>query len=68
MPRFDFTCECGGVRKDVVVSNWTSATGRQMPIHCPDCQKEMTKQPAAPNFSVKGFNAKNHYGAKHETK
>lgn len=66
MPRFDFSCSCGGKRVDVVVSNWTSATGRQMPIHCPLCQKPMVKQPAAPNFKVTGFNAKNRYGVKSE--
>lgn len=36
-----------------------------MPINCV-CGVEMVKVPAAPNFSVKGYNAKNHYGAKHD--
>lgn len=66
MPRFDFKCpKCWNQRLDVVVSNWTSATGRQIPINC-TCGTEMVKQPAAPNFKVTGFNAKNHYGAKHD--
>lgn len=62
MPRFDFRCQkCGALRQDVWVTNWTSATGRAMPINC-ECGAEMEKIPAAPNFSVKGFNAANRYG------
>lgn len=64
MPKFDFKCSsCGTVRSDVWVSNWTAATGRQMPINC-ECGAEMEKQPAAPNFVINGFSTKNHYGAK----
>lgn len=64
MPKFDFKCpSCSTVRSDVWVSNWTAATGRQMPINC-ECGKEMEKQPAAPNFTVSGYNAKNSYGVK----
>lgn len=63
MPKADFRCTvCDGERKDVTVSNWRSATGAQMPIHCPNCEAAMEKMPAAPNFVVKGFNAKNRYG------
>lgn len=65
MPTFDFKCPtCDGERKDVRTSNWTSASGREMPINCPNCGAAMVKQAAAPNFNVKGFNARNHYGAK----
>lgn len=67
MPRYDFKCpKCGTIRADVTVSNWHSATGDEMPYDCPKCGKRMVKQPSAPNFKVTGFNAKNHYGAKHD--
>ncbi len=66
MPRFDFKCAaCGKVRPDVWVTNWTSSTGRQMPINC-ECGATMEKQPAAPNFAVKGYSARNNYGVKSE--
>ncbi len=68
MPKFDFKCpQCETLRPDVWVTNWTSATGRQMPINC-QCGAEMEKQPAAPNFTVKGYSARNNYGVKNETK
>ena len=67
MPRYDFKCpNCGTIRADVTVSNWRSATGDEMPYDCLDCGTRMVKLPSAPNFSVKGYNAKNHYGVKHE--
>lgn len=64
MPRYDFKCpNCGTIRADVTVSNWRDAGGH---VELCDCGYEMAKVPSAPNFTVKGFNAKNHYGAKHE--
>lgn len=64
MPKHDYRCEgCGREKTDVWESNWSSSTGRKMPINC-DCGLEMEKVPAAPNFNVKGFNARNSYGIK----
>lgn len=66
MPRWDYKCiKCDKLRLDVVVNNWKDATGYHREI-C-ECGGEMKKQPAAPNFSIGGYNAKNHYGAKHES-
>lgn len=67
-PRFDFRCtKCASLREDVWVSNFRDATdsfaGTDI-APCVECGGTMEKMPAAPNFSVKGFNAKNHYGVK----
>lgn len=64
MPRYDYLCECGRVHLDVTLTNWADVSGHHET--CSHCGQEMKKMPAAPNFNVTGFNAKNHYGAKHE--
>lgn len=71
MPRYDFDCQgCGMTRMDVWVSNFRDATetfDASQLVPCGNCGgKKWTKLPCAPNFNVTGFNAKNHYGAKHE--
>jgi hypothetical protein len=71
MPRFDFKCPlCGNVRHDV----WVSLLNLERKDFGKDispclrmigdglvCGGILEKQPCAPNFSVKGFNAKNGY-------
>ena len=62
-PVFDYRCiVCNRFRPDVQVSNWNDATATHQET-C-ECGGEMRKQPAAPNFTVKGFNAANSYGTK----
>jgi putative FmdB family regulatory protein len=60
MPRFDFTCRhCGATEERIV------PTRHEPTATCEACGGVMDKQPAAPNFTVRGFNAKNGYaGAK----
>ena len=64
MPRFDFKCANGHVREDVWVSMFRAAQ-KDFPEDfvdpCETCGLPMRKQPAAPNFRVGGFNAKNGY-------
>jgi len=64
MPQYDYQCiVCEKKRENVMVSNYRDAQGH---LELCECGGEMRKLPAAPNFQVKGFNAANHYGAKHE--
>lgn len=60
---------CHQVRVDVWVSSFRDATGTfdakgLTPCECGSDAWE--KLPAAPNFSVKGYSAKNNYGVKSE--
>lgn len=60
MPRFDFKCpQCGEEEHDV----WVSFADPQ-PVLCLNCEHKMRKLPAAPNFTVKGYNASNGYTKK----
>lgn len=64
MPRFDFKCpDCGLVRYDVWISGYRDSQGLRTAdiAPCEFCGGILEKQPAAPNFSVSGFNAKNGY-------
>lgn len=59
MPRWDYRCEVCGETAEYTYPN-VDVADRQPPKHC---GKPMVRQPAAPNFSVQGFNAKNGYTA-----
>ena len=65
MPRYDYACKNGHVRKDVWVSianTHLAAFGKIVDITpCLECGEPLEKLPCAPNFTVKGFNAKNGY-------
>lgn len=63
MPRYDFACVNGHVRPDVWMSSYRDALGcTTLDITpCEHCGEPLMKQPCAPNFSVKGFSAKNGY-------
>jgi hypothetical protein len=64
MPRFDFKCpSCGAIRKDVWVNTFLEAQDvKHINISpCALCNVPLEKLPAAPNFVVNGFNAKNGY-------
>ena len=62
MPMYDFKCRaCGFEAKDVLLTKRS-----QHPPYspkCPQCHKigSLDRQPAAANFSVRGFSAKNGY-------
>lgn len=67
MPRFDFRCTtCQRIREDVWVSNYRDATDTfdaALLAPCDHCgARTWEKVPAAPNFSIGGFAAKNNYG------
>jgi predicted nucleic acid-binding Zn ribbon protein len=65
MPRYDFKCDNGHVREDVWVSMFRDAGEAPVPVPpCEECGAAMHKQPAAPNFTIGGFNAKNGYSSK----
>lgn len=62
MPRYDFKCVNGHVREDVWVSMFRAAQPLPPDFVAPcECGEPMLRQPCAPAFSVKGFNAKNGY-------
>jgi len=62
MPRYDFECANGHVRENVWVSSYRDALNAPVGVSpCVECGLVMTKKPCAPNFTVKGFNAKNGY-------
>lgn len=62
MPQYDYQCLlCRQIRLDVTVSNWRDADGR---VELCGCGGTMVKQPSAPHFMVKGYNASNGYGRK----
>ncbi len=54
MPRYDFKCnECGKVVEMTVPLGWET-------VRCL-CGGVLHKQPAAPNFTITGYSAKNGY-------
>lgn len=54
MPRYDFKCnECGKVVEYSVPLGWET-------VRCL-CGGTLEKQPAAPNFTITGYSAKNGY-------
>jgi putative FmdB family regulatory protein len=56
--RFDYRCPaCGVTYEDIA-----STQGTQ--VHCIQCGKMCERLPAAPNFAVKGYNARNGYTRK----
>lgn len=60
MPRFDFKCHpCDRIDTNVWVSVDAAAPNNRRT--CYVCGALMEKLPAAPNFSVKGYNAANGY-------
>ena len=63
MPRYDFGCKNGHVRKDVWMSSYRDALGTtKLDITpCLECGEPLEKLPCAPNFYIGGFNAKNGY-------
>lgn len=70
MPRYDYRCDNCGTVREVTVSNWKDATDPLagfMKSTC-DCGGILEKMPAAPNFSISGYSARNSYGVKNETK
>lgn len=63
MPRFDYQCEnpdCQRTEQNVHVSTSDVAVERQ----CLVCLYPMVKLPSAPNFAVKGYNARSGYSRK----
>lgn len=61
MPRYDFKCPNGHVREEYML------TAQDMPVFvCLLCREPMVKQPCAPNFSIKGYSAKNGYTKEHQ--
>ena len=70
-PRWDFRCPlCNSIRENVWVSSFRDATDiftGTMIAPC-ECGGTLEKMPAAPNFSIGGYNARNSYGVKSETK
>ena len=64
MPKWDFRCgTCGNVEEHTFESHYAmlSAVHDEGEPRCGLCYEEMYRLPAAPNFSVQGFNAKNGY-------
>ena len=62
MPRFDFKCPaCSALRKDVWLSTYRAGQDHVDISPCDQCGTPLEKVPAAPSFTVKGFNAKNGY-------
>jgi predicted nucleic acid-binding Zn ribbon protein len=62
MPRFDFKCPtCRSIVRDVWIS--TPPSPGQLHRTCSHCGTELEKLPSAPNFVVKGYNAKNGYSS-----
>lgn len=62
MPRYDYACKNGHVRKDVWVSHFSAQLDRRLDISpCLECGEDLERQPCAPNFTVGGYNAKNGY-------
>lgn len=59
---------CGKIRTDVWVSSFRDANGVVdiAPCECGFATMRWIRLPSAPNFNVKGFNAKNNYGVKSE--
>jgi putative FmdB family regulatory protein len=63
MPRYDFKCDTCGEVTEVYISSWREATANDQSHPCPWCKiGKMIKQPVAPSFIIKGFNAANGYG------
>jgi len=62
MPRFDYRClACGRLEEDVVAPPKNPTCSQLLATWCPNCGIPMEKLPAAPNFAVAGFSAKNGY-------
>ena len=64
MPQYDFKCPTCNEVVEIRVSSWHLATANESAPPCPWCKDGtvMIKQPAAPNFQIKGFSAANGYG------
>lgn len=65
MPRFDFHCPmCDHTFTDIYVSLSRIHRNDYSDIVCDFCGGEVVKLPAAPNFTIKGYAAKNGYTTK----
>ena len=66
MPRYDYGCPIEGCttrQLNVFVATWRAAE-KHLPSFankCPEHQVPLMKLPSAPNFAIKGFNAKGGY-------
>lgn len=62
MPFFDFACpNCNRVIEVFLVRNMPDAA---LPV-CKYCDVAMQRQPSAPSFAIKGYNAANGYAKGH---
>ena len=60
MPIFDYVCSwCTHEERDLLVGSASEL------VTCANCGGPMDRLPAAPAFTVKGYNAKNGYGDNH---
>lgn len=63
MPRFDYQCDrpaCDHLDPNVYVP----VSDVSMLRACPICGSDMRKLPSAPNFVIRGYNAKSGYSRK----
>lgn len=65
MPHWDFECE-NGHRWDLAFASHADMKQKSKDFVCPTCREPLELCPSSPGvFAVYGFNAMNHYGAKH---
>lgn len=57
MPRWDFSCDTCHTTVELTFKTAEAAASAT----CPTCGRPLTRQPAAPNFTVHGYNARNGY-------
>ncbi len=57
MPRWDFTCEHCHTTTELPFPNLRATETAT----CRECGGKLTRQPASPNFTITGYNAKNGY-------
>lgn len=49
MPTYSFRCANGHE-----CDRWRLIEDRDLPVMCPECEGDMTRQPAAPGFALRG--------------
>jgi putative FmdB family regulatory protein len=60
MPAYEFKCSQCGYKRTQIYLNFDQMMD-SAPLFCPKDRKRMEREPSAPAFTVKGYNAANGY-------